>query len=236
MRGGALGPFAYVMPALSKTGANAAFYSDTFRPSGVTRLKLGAMTLGERDGAPFFHCHGLWTEADGRASRRPYSARGEHRRRTVRGRSVRHRRRDVHGRARSRDQLQTVRAGRARRHECEGRPAAPSRCGCGRTRILPRRWRPSAGSAASCARRFTAASAAPSARISADGRTVVPFATELAIKAGSDRARRRRHAGGGARCCPGRLSRRHRRGPADARRQSGADDDGAGARGDLRFS
>ena len=65
MRGGALGPFAYVMPALSKTGANAAFYSDTFRPAGITRLKLGAMTLGERDGAPFFHCHGLWAETDG---------------------------------------------------------------------------------------------------------------------------------------------------------------------------
>ena len=65
MRGGALGPFAYVMPALSKTGANAAFYSDTFRPAGITRLKLGAMTLGERDVAPFFHCHGLWTETDG---------------------------------------------------------------------------------------------------------------------------------------------------------------------------
>jgi predicted DNA-binding protein with PD1-like motif len=55
------------MPALSKTGANAAFYSDTFRPPGITRLKLGSMTLGLRDGAPFFHCHGLWTEADGRA-------------------------------------------------------------------------------------------------------------------------------------------------------------------------
>jgi predicted DNA-binding protein with PD1-like motif len=65
LREGALGPFAYVMPALSKTGANAAFYSDTFRPSGITRLKCGAMTLGERDGAPFFHCHGLWIEADG---------------------------------------------------------------------------------------------------------------------------------------------------------------------------
>jgi predicted DNA-binding protein with PD1-like motif len=65
MRGGALGPFAYVMPALSKTGANAAFYSDTFRPGGITQLKLGAMTFGERDGAPFFHCHGLWTETDG---------------------------------------------------------------------------------------------------------------------------------------------------------------------------
>ncbi|MDH2342274.1 DUF296 domain-containing protein [Bradyrhizobium sp. SSUT77] len=65
---GALGPFAYVMPALSKTSENAAFYSETFRPSGVTRTKLGSMTLGMRDGAPFFHCHGLWTEADGRAS------------------------------------------------------------------------------------------------------------------------------------------------------------------------
>jgi predicted DNA-binding protein with PD1-like motif len=63
---GALGPFAYVMPALSKTGENAAFYSETFRPPGVTRLKLATLTLGERDGAPFFHCHGLWREADGR--------------------------------------------------------------------------------------------------------------------------------------------------------------------------
>jgi predicted DNA-binding protein with PD1-like motif len=66
-REGALGPFAYVMPALSKTQENAAFYSDTFRPLGITRLKLASMTLGERDGAPFFHCHGLWTESDGRA-------------------------------------------------------------------------------------------------------------------------------------------------------------------------
>src|SRR6516225_9535301 len=68
IRGGTLGPFGYVMPALSKTGENAAFYSDTFRPLGITRLKLATMTLGERDGAPFFHCHGLWTEADGRSS------------------------------------------------------------------------------------------------------------------------------------------------------------------------
>src|SRR5207249_7235604 len=67
IKGGSLGPLAYVMPALSKTGENAAFYSDTFRPAGITRLRTGAMTLGQRDGAPFFHCHGLWTEADGRA-------------------------------------------------------------------------------------------------------------------------------------------------------------------------
>lgn len=67
-RGGTLGPFAYVMPALSKTGENAAFYSDTFRPEGPVTLATAAMTFGERDGAPFFHCHALWTEADGRVT------------------------------------------------------------------------------------------------------------------------------------------------------------------------
>jgi predicted DNA-binding protein with PD1-like motif len=65
-KGGALGPFAYVMPALSRTGDNAAFYSDIYRPDGITLLKIGAMTLGRRDGAPFFHGHALWTEAGGR--------------------------------------------------------------------------------------------------------------------------------------------------------------------------
>lgn len=63
---GALAPFAYVMPALSKDGRNAAFYSETHRPAGVTRLTLATMTLGRKDGAPFMHCHALWTEADGR--------------------------------------------------------------------------------------------------------------------------------------------------------------------------
>jgi predicted DNA-binding protein with PD1-like motif len=67
IKAGTLGPFAYVTPALSRTGENAAFYSDTFRPAGITRLRMGAMTLGKRDGAAFFHCHALWTEADGRA-------------------------------------------------------------------------------------------------------------------------------------------------------------------------
>ena len=66
--GGTLGPFGYVMPALSKTGENAAFYSETFRPAGPTQLKLATLTLGVRDGAPFFHCHGLWREADGKMS------------------------------------------------------------------------------------------------------------------------------------------------------------------------
>jgi predicted DNA-binding protein with PD1-like motif len=63
IKGGTLGPIAYVMPALSRTGENAAFYSETFRPEGHAWLKQATMTLGERDGAPFFHCHGLWLEA-----------------------------------------------------------------------------------------------------------------------------------------------------------------------------
>src|SRR6201994_3185495 len=66
IKGGALGQFAYVMPALSRTGENAAFYSDVFRPQGVTQLRMAAMTVGVRDGAPFFHCHALWREADGK--------------------------------------------------------------------------------------------------------------------------------------------------------------------------
>ena len=36
LEGGGFGPFAYVIPALSETGANAAFYSDVRTPSGVT--------------------------------------------------------------------------------------------------------------------------------------------------------------------------------------------------------
>lgn len=63
-----LSPFSYVMPALSKTPENAAFYSEVFRPAGFSRISHGALTFGQRDGLPFFHCHALWREADGKAS------------------------------------------------------------------------------------------------------------------------------------------------------------------------
>ena len=66
LSGGALAPFAYVIPALSPDAAHAAFYSGTFRPPGPSALEIAAVTVGFRDGQPFFHCHGLWTEADGR--------------------------------------------------------------------------------------------------------------------------------------------------------------------------
>lgn len=63
-----LAPFAYVMPALSKTPEHAAFYSETFRPKDGARIEVGAMTFGQRDGAPFFHAHALWVEGDGKRS------------------------------------------------------------------------------------------------------------------------------------------------------------------------
>ena len=61
-----LHPFSYVIPALSKTPEHAAFYSETFRPAGLTHVEAGQMTLGQRDGQPFFHTHALWQESDGK--------------------------------------------------------------------------------------------------------------------------------------------------------------------------
>jgi hypothetical protein len=52
----ALEPFAYVIPSLPTTPDFVAYYSETFRPAGRTRLTDGAMTFGMRDGSPFFHC------------------------------------------------------------------------------------------------------------------------------------------------------------------------------------
>ncbi|ACA19683.1 conserved hypothetical protein [Methylobacterium sp. 4-46] len=64
--GGAFAPFAYVMPAHSTEPSHAAYYSETFRPAGETRLERASATFGTRDGAPFLHVHGTWIEADGR--------------------------------------------------------------------------------------------------------------------------------------------------------------------------
>ena len=63
-----LSPFAYVMPALSKTPEHAAFYSDTYRPEDGAQIEVGAMTFGQRDGAPFFHAHALWVEGSAKRS------------------------------------------------------------------------------------------------------------------------------------------------------------------------
>ncbi|WP_244642864.1 PCC domain-containing protein [Phyllobacterium sp. 628] len=66
IEGGAFQPFHYLMPALSKDDLHAAWYSDTFSPPGETKLERGNVTFGERDGAPFIHCHATWIEPDGK--------------------------------------------------------------------------------------------------------------------------------------------------------------------------
>ncbi|KMO16707.1 hypothetical protein SQ03_14035 [Methylobacterium platani JCM 14648] len=66
LAGGGFSPFAYVMPALSAEPRYAAYYSETFRPAGETRLERASATFGERDGVPFLHIHGTWIEPDRR--------------------------------------------------------------------------------------------------------------------------------------------------------------------------
>lgn len=58
--GGGFHPFAYVIPALSETGENAAFYSDVRTPAGLARLVSARVTFGQRDGADWLHAHGFW--------------------------------------------------------------------------------------------------------------------------------------------------------------------------------
>ena len=142
-RGGALGPFAYVMPALSRTGDNAAFYSDTFRPAGVTRLKIGAMTLGSATARRSFIATRYGPKPTGAAMaatscpRKPSSpSRSPWKPSASMALSSR--------RSRTPRPISSC-SGRCRRHQpVRRRPAAPSRCACDRTRILPVRWKRSA--------------------------------------------------------------------------------------------
>ena len=66
LSGGAFAPLSYVMPAPSPDADHVAWYSATFAPAGTSRLEKGNVTFGRRDGAPFLHCHAVWTEPDGR--------------------------------------------------------------------------------------------------------------------------------------------------------------------------
>jgi predicted DNA-binding protein with PD1-like motif len=65
LEGGALGPFTYVMPALSADPRYAAYYSQSYQPPGRTLLERASATFGTREGTPFIHCHGVWVEEDG---------------------------------------------------------------------------------------------------------------------------------------------------------------------------
>lgn len=60
-----LAPFAYVMPALSKTPEHAVYFSDRFDAPGPVRLLGASVTYGRQDGQPWLHCHARWQDADG---------------------------------------------------------------------------------------------------------------------------------------------------------------------------
>ena len=58
-------PMRYVLPALSSDGIHAAWYSDSIAPDGPVTILRATASVGIKDGAPFLHCHGVWTAADG---------------------------------------------------------------------------------------------------------------------------------------------------------------------------
>lgn len=63
--GGRFAPFRYVMPAGSPGPSHAAWYSETFAPEGIVTVEAAGAIVGWRDGEPFLHCHGIWTDPTG---------------------------------------------------------------------------------------------------------------------------------------------------------------------------
>ena len=179
------------------------------------------MTFGERDGAPFFHCHGLWTEADGRFRGGPYAARGDRACRIVPRRCLWSFGSGLRRRAGPRNEFQAVRSCSRRRPPAD---TAMNRAGLCTS--------PSSQSGFCFRRSKTFAARAgigPGALrggvgsiIGAhfeDGRSVEPFATEMAVSQAGYAA----SAGwpdGRTRHLSRRSSWRYSRGTAEARRQS----------------
>lgn len=64
MKGGSCEPFRFVIPDVSHDGSHAAWYSETYAPEGGGTIDRAVAIVGEREGAPFLHCHGRWRPAD----------------------------------------------------------------------------------------------------------------------------------------------------------------------------
>jgi len=65
LHGGSFSPFAYVMPALSRTPEHAVYFSDRHVPQVPVHLETATVTVGRREGQPWLHCHGTWHDANG---------------------------------------------------------------------------------------------------------------------------------------------------------------------------
>lgn len=55
-------PMRFVLPALSTDGLHGAWYSDTHAPDGPWTILDATASVGWKDGAPFLHCHGIWSD------------------------------------------------------------------------------------------------------------------------------------------------------------------------------
>lgn len=60
-------PMRYVLPALSSDAMHAAWYSDTHAPERPVQIETATASVGQRDGAAFLHCHGIWGTGEQRA-------------------------------------------------------------------------------------------------------------------------------------------------------------------------
>ena len=149
----------------------------------LSRVHAGALTLGLRDGAPFFHCHALWTEADGILRGGHVLPGGNLRRPTDPDRRHRTRRRGLRDGSGSGDGIHALRPGPAPRRRQRGRktrvraeaPAEPGPLGfleafCRERDIAAAELHGGVGSIIGASYR--------------DGRRVDAFATEMAIRSG----------------------------------------------------
>lgn len=66
LHGGSFSQLGFVMPALSRDAEHAVYYSERHLPAVPVTLESGTVTVGLRAGRPWFHCHGVWRDAEGR--------------------------------------------------------------------------------------------------------------------------------------------------------------------------
>jgi predicted DNA-binding protein with PD1-like motif len=66
LRGGVLENFAYYMPALSDHPEHAVYFSERYTVAGRVELEQACVTVGERNGQAWLHCHAVWIEPGGR--------------------------------------------------------------------------------------------------------------------------------------------------------------------------
>ena len=59
-------PLTFVTPSPAPDDSHAAWYSDTHKFN-AARVRHGGVHLGQRDGKPFLHCHGVWDSPDAMA-------------------------------------------------------------------------------------------------------------------------------------------------------------------------